>query len=101
MEPTSGDFVINIPVEERTKRKALATLLVAHIDGLEEGASIRVVDGRGCVQEPLDIRGTTNQPIFSIPKWHGEFCPERMECFRQVRRAHGRAFPDWSTYSCQ
>jgi len=72
IEQASGDSVINVLVKERSKREALATLLVAHIDGLEAAATIRVVDGRGRVQAPLDISGTTKEKLAALKKLFAE-----------------------------
>ncbi len=80
----SGDYVVSVLVVERTKREALATLLVAHIDGLETATTIttiRVVDWRGRVQPPLDIGGTTKQKLAVLKRLFGE-------AFRQNRLFH-------------
>jgi photosystem II stability/assembly factor-like uncharacterized protein len=63
VEQGAGKYVIDVVVKDRKKREALATLLVEYIEESEEAATIRVVDGSGNVQAPLDIDGTTEEKL--------------------------------------
>jgi len=68
-EPVEGtDTVkIDIVVKEEKKREALATLLRQHPEGDEEGTiTIRVVDGNGSVQAPLEISGTVEEKLAGL-----------------------------------
>ena len=68
-QPVEGtDTVkIDIVVKNQKKREALATFLRQHPEGDEEGTiTIRVVDGNGNVQAPVEISGTPEEKLAEL-----------------------------------
>ncbi len=64
---SGGTVKVDIVVEDQKKREALATLLRQHPEGDEEGnTTIRVVDGSGNVEPPVEISGTIEEKIREI-----------------------------------
>lgn len=87
VEGTDDTYTIDIVVEDQEKREALATLSRPHPEWDEGGTiTIRVVDGNGNVQAPVEISGTTEEKLAELKnlvldafKWNPNFFKVEIE----------------------